>query len=81
LLLIVGHHWVESKVPLDISFACCCTLKSESSITCITTCYFHRSNKLWSSSLILSPSYSRMSMGLAWGCWCIQNTCMNFVVY
>jgi hypothetical protein len=63
LLLIVGHHWVELEVPLDISIACCCTLKSELSIICITTCYFHRSNKLQSSSLILSPSYSRTSMG------------------
>jgi hypothetical protein len=61
LLLIVGHHWVELEAPHDISFACCCTLKNESSIICITTCYFHRSNKLQSPSLILSPSYSRTS--------------------
>jgi hypothetical protein len=63
LLLIVGHHWVELEVPLDISFTCCSSLKNESSIICITTHYFHRSNKLQSSSLILSPSYSRTSMG------------------
>jgi hypothetical protein len=59
---IVGHHWVELEVPLDISFAYCCSLKIESLIICIITCYFHRSNKLQSSSLILSPSYSRTSM-------------------
>jgi hypothetical protein len=62
LLLIVGHHWVELEVPLDISFACWYSLKLESSIICITTCYFHRSNKLQRSSLILSPSYSRTGM-------------------
>jgi hypothetical protein len=63
LLLIVGHYWVELEVPLDISFACCCTLKNESSIICINICYFCRSSKLQSSSLILSPSFSRTSMG------------------
>jgi hypothetical protein len=63
LLLIIGHHWVELEVPLDILFACCCSLKIESLIICITTCYFHRSNKLQSSCLVLSPSYSRTSMG------------------
>jgi hypothetical protein len=63
LLLIVGHHWVELEVPLYISFPCCYKLKFESSIIYITTCYFHKSNKLQSYSLILSPSYSRTSMG------------------
>jgi hypothetical protein len=63
LLLIVAHHWVELEVPLDISFAYWCSLNIESLIICFTTCYFHRSNKLKSSNLILSPSYSRMSMG------------------
>jgi hypothetical protein len=58
LSLIVGHHWVELEVQLDISFACCCSLNFESLIICITTCYFHRGNKL-----LLSPSYSRTSMG------------------
>jgi hypothetical protein len=52
LSLIVGHHGVELEVPLDISFACCCSLKFESLIICITTFYFHRSNKLQSSSFI-----------------------------
>jgi hypothetical protein len=62
LLLIVGHHWVELEVPLDISFSCCCSLKIESLIICITTCYFYRSNIFQSSCLVLSPSYSRTSM-------------------
>jgi hypothetical protein len=63
MLLIVGHHWVELEVPLYILFPSCFTLNNELSIICITTCYFHRSNKLQSSNLILSPSYSRTSMG------------------
>jgi hypothetical protein len=63
LLLIVGHHWVELEVPLDILFACCCSLKIELYIICIATCYFHRSNKLQRFSLVLSPSYSKTSMG------------------
>jgi hypothetical protein len=29
LLLIVEHHWAELEVPLDISFACYCSLKFE----------------------------------------------------
>jgi hypothetical protein len=62
LLFIVRHHWVELEVPLDISFACCCLLKIELLIILITTSYFHRSNKLQSSCLVLSPSYSRTSM-------------------
>jgi hypothetical protein len=74
-------YWVELEVPLDISFACYCSLKIELLIICITTCYFHRSNKLQSSCLVLSSSYSRTSMGQAWGCRCMQNSCMNFVVY
>jgi hypothetical protein len=51
MLLIVGHHWVELEVPLYFSFDCCSSLKIESLIICITTCYFHRNNKLQSSCL------------------------------
>jgi hypothetical protein len=54
---------LKLEVPLDISFACCCSLKIESLIRCITTCYFHRNSKLQSFCFVLSPSYSRMSMG------------------
>jgi hypothetical protein len=62
MLLIVGHHWVELEVPLYISFSCFCTLKSESSIIWITTCYFHRRNKLQISILI----YHLHTRGRAW---------------
>jgi hypothetical protein len=63
LWFIVEHLCSEEEVPLHISFACCCSLNFESLILCTSTCYIQSSNKLQNPCLVLSPSYSRKSMG------------------
>jgi hypothetical protein len=63
LLLIVRHYLNELEVPLHISFACYCSLKFDPLIVCTITCYIQSNNKIQSACLILSPSYSRTSMG------------------